>query len=136
MGTRLFEVSPLIALVAVSFIHAVFAYKEIVDWERSAVKVLGMTIEDARAAAGVGRNQGLSNAFLSAGAACAIAVWSMEGPSEGRLPATFFALCALIAGIYGWKTFQKPGFLVKQALPGVISLAATWMPFWLGFKTQ
>ena len=65
----------------------VFAFKEIFDWEGSAVKVIGMTPEDARASAPVGRNQGLSNGFLAAGAAWAMAEWWLQGPSAGRPPA-------------------------------------------------
>jgi uncharacterized membrane protein len=111
-----------------AFIHAVFAYKEIFDWENSAMKVLGMSPTAAQASATVGKNQGLSNAFLAAGAAWAFATWWRRGPSAGRPLATFFALCALIAGVFGWVTFRKEGFLIKQALPGALALLSAWLP--------
>ncbi len=115
---------PLITLGLVAVVHTVFVYKEIFDWEDSAVKVIGMTPEDARASAPVGRNQGLSNGFLAAGAAWAMAEWWLGGPSAGRAPATFFATCALIAGLFGCATFRKRGFLIKQAVPGLVALVA------------
>jgi uncharacterized membrane protein len=117
----------MVALALVAVIHAVFAYKEIFDWEASAERVLGMTREDARASAPVGRNQGLSNAFLAAGAAWSLIEWWFRGPDAGRPPATFFAACAVIAGLFGWATFRKKGFLIKQALPGAAALVAAWL---------
>jgi uncharacterized membrane protein len=92
------------------------------------VKVIGMTPEDARASARVGRNQGLSNGFLAAGAAWALAEWWLLGPTAGRPLATFFASCVLTAGLFGWKTFRRRGFLTKQALPGVATLVVAWLP--------
>jgi putative membrane protein len=115
-------------LVAIAVIHSVIAYKEIFDWEASAERVIGMPPEEARASARVGRNQGLSNAFLAAGAAWAAAEWWFGGPAAGRPLATFFAVCVLAAGLFGWKTFQRPGFLTKQALPAAATLIAAWLP--------
>ena len=127
MVSMILEAAPLVTLALVAGIHAVFAYKEVFDWKGSAVKVIGMTPEDARASAPVGRNQGLSNGFLAAGAAWAMAEWWLRGPSAGRPPATFFAACAMIAGLFGWVTFRKKGFLIKQALPGAAALVAAWL---------
>jgi putative membrane protein len=128
MISKLLGAFPLVMLAVLAFIHAVFAYKEIFDWERSAVDVIGMTAEEARASATVGKNQGLSNAFLAAGAAWAFAAWWFRGPSAGRPLATFFASCALTAGVFGWATFRKEGFLIKQALPGALALLSAWTP--------
>ena len=134
MLSKILDVLPLITLGLVAVVHAVFAFKEIFDWEGSAVKVIGMTPEDARASAPVGRNQGLSNGFLAAGAAWSFAAWWLGGPSAGRPPATFFATCVLIAGLFGWATFRKNGFLIKQALPGFAALVAAWLQIIIGVK--
>ena len=106
MISKVLNAFPFVMLAILAFIHAVFAYKEIFDWESSAMSVLDMTQEAARASATVGKNQGLSNAFLAAGAAWAFAAWWVRGPSAGRPLATFFAWCALIAGVFGWATFH------------------------------
>jgi uncharacterized membrane protein len=129
MGSKIFKALPLLPLAVLSFVHVVFAYKEIFDWERSAVEVIGMTPEAARASIIVGKNQGLSNAFLAAGASWALALWWLRSPSAGRPWATFFAAYALIAGVFGWITFEKNGFLTKQALPGLAVLAVVWFPY-------
>ena len=81
MVLKVVEAMPMVAIGIVAFIHAVLPYKEIFDWEVSAVKVIGMTPDDARDSAGVGRNQGLSNGFLAAGAAWALAEWWLRGPA-------------------------------------------------------
>src|SRR4051812_11462751 len=91
MGSKVLRALPLVALALLSFVHFVFAYKEIFDWERSATEVIGLTPEAARASAKVGWNQGLSNAFLAAGAAWALVAWWLRSPSTGRPLATFFA---------------------------------------------
>jgi uncharacterized membrane protein len=127
MLASVLEALPMIAIGGVALVHAVFAYKEIFDWEGSAVKVIGMTPEDARASATVGKNQGLSNGFLAAGATWSLAEWWLHGPSAGRPPATFFAACALLAGLFGFATFRKRGFLIKQALPGAVTLLTVWL---------
>src|SRR3954470_20180026 len=114
MINRALRAFPLIALAILAGVHALFAYKEIFDWEKSAIEVIGMPPKDARASAKVGQNQGLSNAFLAAGAAWALAAGWLRGPSTGRPPATFFATWALIAGLFGRVTFEKDGFLINQ----------------------
>jgi uncharacterized membrane protein len=119
---------PLIALALLSGVHCVFAYKELTDWVNSATDIIGMREADARASEPVGKNQGLSNAFLAIGAAWALAAWWRRGPVAGRAPATFFGSWALVAGIFGWYTFGKEGFLIKQALPGVVAIIAAWLP--------
>jgi putative membrane protein len=129
MLSKILKWLPPITLALLCFVHCVFAYKEITDWTRSAVEVIGMKPEDAQASAQVGRNQGLSNAFLAAGAAWALITWCLQGPSVGRGPATFFATWALVAGVFGWATFGKDGFLIKQALPGLVVIMIAWLPF-------
>lgn len=127
MQSQIIDALPLAMLAIVAGIHAVFAYKEIFDWEASAIKVIGMSPEDARASAPVGRNLGLYNGFLAAGAAWALAEWWFRGPSAGRPLATFFCACALAAGLFGGAVFRKKGFLTKQALPGAAGLIAAWL---------
>ena len=128
MKSHVLRSVPLIALALLSVIHTVFAYKELTDWVNSARDIIGMREADARASEPVGKNQGLSNAFLAIGAAWALAAWWRRGPIAGRAPATFFAFWALVAGVFGWYTFDKQGFLLKQALPGAIALIAAWLP--------
>jgi uncharacterized membrane protein len=128
MKSYVLRVVPLIALALLSGVHSVFAYKELTDWVNSAKDIIGMKLADAQASEQVGKNQGLSNAFLAIGAAWALAAWWRRGPSAGRAPATFFASWALVAGVFGWYTFDKLGFLIKQALPGAIALIAAWLP--------
>ena len=134
MLSKVLEAFPLAMLALVAGIHAVFAYKEVFDWEASAVKSIGMSPDDARASAPVGKNQGLYNGFLAAGAAWSLAEWWLHGPAEGRPLATFFASCALAAGIFGWATFRRKGFLTKQAVPGAATLVAAWLPLLIGVK--
>jgi putative membrane protein len=125
---------PLVMLAIVAVIHAVFAYKEVFDWEASAVKSIGMSPDDARASAPVGKNQGLYNGFLAAGAAWSLIEWWFRGPSAGRPLSTFFCACALAAGLFGSAVFQRNGFLTKQALPGAAGLIAAWLPVLMGIK--
>jgi uncharacterized membrane protein len=113
-----------VGLGAVAIAHVAFAYKEIFSWVPSAVDVLGMSQGDALASAKIGQNQGLSNAFLAAGAVWAMLDWWLRGSSAGRPPGLFFGTCALIAGVFGYETFRKKGFLIKQALPGLFALTA------------
>ena len=47
-------------------IHAVFAYEEILDWEGSAVKVIGVALDDARASAAVGRSRAINGILRTA----------------------------------------------------------------------
>ncbi|QEH35185.1 hypothetical protein OJF2_37320 [Aquisphaera giovannonii] len=128
MSPELLPWLPVAALALLAIVHAAFAYKEIFDWEAAAVEVLGMPPEVARACAAVGRNQGLSNAALAAGAAWALVVFRLQDPAWGRQLATFFGAWALVAGVFGYATFHRPGFLVKQALPGLLALLGAWLP--------
>jgi len=123
---------PLLILIILAGIHSFIAYSEIFNWEASAVEKIGMTLEDARASAKVGRNQGLYNGFLAAGVIWTIMELSSRGPSVGRPLATFFATSVLVAGLFGWFTFRKQGFLTKQALWGALALVSSWLPLWLG----
>ncbi len=132
MLSKILEILPLASLVLLAGIHFVFAYKEIFDWEASAVKLIGMNEADATASAKVGKNQGLYNAFLAAGAVWSLVEWGFRGPGAGRPLATFFALCALAAGVFGWATFRRSGFLTKQALPGALVLLAVCLSFLIG----
>ena len=134
MLSKVLEALPLAMLALLAGIHAVFTYKEVFDWEASAVKLIGMSRDDARASAPVGKNQGLYNGFLAMGAAWSLAEWWLHGPAAGRPLATFFASCALAAGIFGWATFRKKGFLTKQALPGAVTLVASWLPLLINSK--
>lgn len=134
MLSQVLEAFPLVMLAIVAGIHAVFAYKEVFDWEASAVKSIGMSPEDARASAPVGKNQGLYNGFLAVGAAWSMAEWWLQGQSVGRPLATFFCSCALAAGLFGWSTFRVRGFLIKQAIPGAAGLVAAWLPVLSGIK--
>ncbi|WP_165228576.1 DUF1304 family protein [Aquisphaera insulae] len=128
MGPMVLKWLPVAGLVPLLIAHAVFAYKEIFDWENSATKILGMSDADARAAAGVGRNQGYSNAALAAGAAWGMAAPWLQGPEWVRPLATFFGTWAVLASVVGYATFEKTGFLVKQGLPGLIAVIAAWLP--------
>ena len=134
MLSQVIEALPLALLAIVAVIHVVFAYKEVFDWEASAVKSIGMSPDDARASAPVGKNQGLYNGFLAAGAAWSLAEWWFRGPSAGRPLATFFCACALAAGLFGWAVFRRTGFLTKQALPGAAGLVAAWLPVLAAIK--
>ena len=134
MLSRALETFPLAMLAIVAVIHAVFAYKEVFDWEASAVKSIGMSPDDARASAPVGKNQGLYNGFLAAGAVWSLAAWWFQGPLAGRPLATFFCACALAAGLFGWAVFRRRGFLTKQALPGALGLIAAWLPVLIGIS--
>jgi len=134
MLSKILEAFPVVMLAFVAVIHAVFAYKEVFDWEASAVKSIGMSPDDARASAPVGKNQGLYNGFLAAGAAWSLAEWLLRSQAAGRPLATFFCTCALAAGLFGWATFRRRGFLTKQAMPGAAGLVAAWLPALAGIN--
>ena len=108
----------LIGLVALE--HCYILYLEMFAWlQPRTQKSFGITPEFALASQGLARNQGLYNGFLAAGL-----IWALLAPVEiGKPVAIFFALCVLIAGIYGGVTVIRRIFIV-QALPAALALIA------------
>lgn len=108
----------------VAVLHAYFCVLETFLWTKPAGrKAFRMSVEQAQATAVLAANQGLYNAFLSAGLA-----WSLFHPnaSMGRQLAEFFLGCVVVAGAYGAYSVSKRVFFI-QALPALIGLACVWM---------
>lgn len=108
----------LVAVVALE--HVYFLYLEMFRWTAPAtLRAFGTTAAFAEESKTLAANQGLYNGFLAAGL-----VWAIIAPSAmQKAIATFFALCVLIAGIYGGFTVTRRIFAI-QALPAALALVA------------
>jgi len=107
----------LVALVALE--HVYILVLEMFLWTKpKAMKVFGLTQEEAVNTKMVAANLGLYNGFLAAGL-----IWGLSHPNPviGTQVQTFFLLCVLIAAIYGCVTAKK-SIIVVQGLPALIAL--------------
>jgi putative membrane protein len=84
-------------------------------------RVFGNTPERAEMTKVMAQNQGLYNGFLAAGFFWALSLGN--GP-EGWHAKLFFAICVLVAGIYGGVTTQKRSILFLQSGPALLALIA------------
>ena len=106
-----------VALVAVE--HFYILILEMFLWTKpKALKVFGLSKEEAENTKMVAANLGLYNGFLAAGL-----VWGLihPDPSIGIQVQIFFLLCVLVAAIYGFFT-AKRSILFVQGLPALIAL--------------
>jgi putative membrane protein len=96
--------------------HLAFLVLEMFLWtHRIGRKIFQQSREAAESSKGLAANQGLYNGFLAAGL-----VW---GVSSGDWNVkVFFAVCVLIAGIFGSVTVKR-SILVVQGLPAMAALA-------------
>jgi putative membrane protein len=110
----------LVALVAA--LHLYFMYLEMVAWDTPAGrKAFNLTPEFSAASKALAANQGLYNGFLAAGLA-----WGIYLGAGGYAVRTFFLLCVIVAGLFGWLTVSRK-ILFVQALPGVVALLADFL---------
>lgn len=109
--------SVLIGFVALEHV-AFFALESFLFRTPLGLKVFKLTPQAAEANAVFAANQGVYNAFLSAGL-----VWGLTAAPE-TAPAlkTFFLACVTVAGLVGGATASRSIWLV-QALPALAALA-------------
>lgn len=109
--------SLLVALVAVE--HAAFFVLESFLFRTPlGLRVFKLTPQAAEASAVFAVNQGVYNAFLSAGL-----IWGlMADPGQALSIKTFFLSCVVVAGAVGGATASRTIWLV-QALPALAALA-------------
>lgn len=106
-----------VGLVALE--HFYILVLEMFLWTKpKALKVFGLSKEEAENTKTVAANLGLYNGFLAAGL-----MWGLIHPdaSIGMQVQVFFLLCVLVAAIYGCVTAKK-SILFVQGLPALIAL--------------
>lgn len=106
-----------ILVFALGALHVYILYLEMFKWEAKRTRaVFGTTPEFAKESKVMAANQGLYNGFLAAGLFWGLVAWKTE-------VMIFFALCVLVAGLYGAATATKK-ILIFQALPAGLTLLA------------
>ena len=107
-----------IGIFLVALLHAWFFILEAFLWQKPiGLKTFKLDPEFAKRSAALAKNQGLYNAFLSAGL-----VWSLlAAPLVGVQLKIFFLSCVTLAGIYGGLTVSYRITLI-QALPAFVTL--------------
>jgi len=114
------EVLTLIVVALVALEHVYIFVLEMFLWTKpKAMKVFGLTQEEANNTKMVAANLGLYNGFLAAGL-----LWGLIHPNPviGTQVQIFFLSCILIAAIYGCMT-AKRSIIVIQGLPAL----AAWL---------
>lgn len=107
----------LVGLVAA--IHIYIVVLEMALWTKPAGrKAFGLTPEFAEQTKVLAANQGLYNGFLAAGL-----LYGLFLGADGFAFKMFFALCVLVAGIFGAVTSSRK-ILFVQALPAALAIAA------------
>ena len=110
---------PLLFVALVALEHFYILVLEMFFWTKpNALKVFGLSKEEAENTKTVAANLGLYNGFLAVGL-----VWGLAhpDPSIGMQVQIFFLLCVLVAAIYGCVTAKK-SILFVQGLPALIAL--------------
>ena len=110
-------IKSLIILIALE--HLYFLWLEMFVWTTRARKVFTMLPQDLfEPTKAMAANQGLYNGFLAAGL-----IWStlIRDTDWSVHVATFFLLCVIVAGLFGWYSADKRIFFV-QGIPGLIVL--------------
>lgn len=114
------EILSKVLIIIVAIEHLYIAYMEMFAWETLGKKSFRGAMPDDlfKPTKVLAANQGLYNAFLSAGL-----IWSffIKDSNCSYDVTIFFLLCVIIAGIYGAMTASKKIFFI-QALPAIISL--------------
>lgn len=109
----------LVALVAVEHIYILVL--EMFLWTKPrALKVFGMSLEDAQTSKTLAANMGLYNGFLAAGL-----IWGLLHPEAlvGEQVQLFFLGCVIVAAIFGGLT-AKRSILFVQGTPALLALIA------------
>jgi len=107
-----------IAVGLLGLLHVYIMVLEMAFWTKPlGRKAFGLTQELAESSKTLAANQGLYNGFLAAGL-----FWGLwQGPA-GDPVKLFFALCVLVAGVFGGVTASRK-ILYVQALPALVTLA-------------
>lgn len=108
-----------IGVLIIALMHLGFCVLEMFFWQKPlGLKIFNLKKEAAKQSASLAANQGLYNAFLSAGL-----FWSLlsNDPVEAFHLKIFFLSCVLIAGIYAGITVSTR-ILIVQALPALVTL--------------
>lgn len=103
----------------IMILHLWFCILEMFLWQKPiGLKTFKLDAEFARRSAPLAANQGLYNAFLSAGL-----LWSLlsHNPSEAFHLKLFFLGCVVVAGVVGGLTVSYR-ILMIQALPAIAVL--------------
>lgn len=104
-----------IGILLVAALHIWFCILEMFLWKKPlGLKTFKLNQEFANQSAPLAANQGLYNAFLSAGL-----IWGLLSNNSFHIE-IFFLSCVIIAGIYGAFTVNKRIFFI-QALPAIIT---------------
>jgi putative membrane protein len=107
----------LVALLAL--LHIYILALEMFLWDKPpGLKAFNQTPAAAAQTKVLAANQGLYNGFLAAGL-----LWGLSLGQAGFAIKVFFALCVLVAGIYGAATASRK-ILFVQALPAALTLIA------------
>lgn len=113
-----------IAVLAVAALHFGFLVLEMVYWDKPEGRRIFETSESfARESKALAANQGLYNGFLALGLVWSAFPIGLSG--DGRILATFFLWCVIIAGFYGAASVNQR-ILMVQSLPGLVALIAVW----------
>jgi len=110
---------PFLFVVLVALEHFYILILEMFLWTKpKALKVFGLSKEEAENTKAVAANLGLYNGFLAVGL-----LWGLIHPVNaiGIQIQIFFLSCVLVAAIYGCVTAKK-SILFVQGLPALIAL--------------
>lgn len=108
-----------IGILLTAILHLWFCVLEMFLWQKPlGLKIFKLDQEFAKRSAPLATNQGLYNAFLSAGLC-----WSLfsSDPIQALHLKIFFLSCVVLAGIYGGVTVNTR-ILFIQALPAGLTL--------------
>lgn len=109
-----------IGVFIVALSHLWFCILEIFFWQKPlGMKIFNLQQEFARQSAPLAANQGIYNAFLSAGLLWGLFSFDSSQAFNVKL---FFLSCVVIAGIFAAITVNAKIFIV-QAVPALITLA-------------
>ena len=115
------------AIGIVGGLHLVFAIVEMLFWDplgkRAFQSVLDMDDLNFSKTRVLAENQGLYNLFLAAGLFWAL---NMDDPASSIRIATFFLICVVVAGIFGYVTTKVRTLLLAQAAPACVALIALY----------
>ncbi len=107
----------LVGLIGIE--HFIIMYVEMFLWTKPfALKAFNQTLVQAESSKVLAANQGLYNGFLGAGLIVSLIADYWPGQ-------VYFALCVLVAGLYGGLT-AKRSILFVQALPAALCLTLLW----------
>lgn len=104
-------------VLLIALLHVYILVLEMFLWDKPrGLRAFGITREFATSTKALAANQGLYNGFLSVGL-----FWGLYLGTQGQQFKVFFALCILVAGLYGAATVNQR-ILFIQAVPAAVAL--------------